>query len=96
MNSRRLHIGISLEAAQAATAKWEKLDRDDALAIAGAHSARVRRRELLDQRADAIKRATTKYALLDDGEHPDIRYGSGSSVSTRPVHAEKAIRSSRR
>jgi hypothetical protein len=73
MSSRRLHLNIGWEAVEAATAKMEQLDQDATLAILEARSIRMRRREQLDRRAAAIKRATDKYAQLDNGDHPDIR-----------------------
>ncbi|VEG41062.1 Uncharacterised protein [Mycolicibacterium flavescens] len=50
-----------------------KLDQETTVAIAEARSVRIRRQEHLDQRTDAIRRATDKYATLDDGDQPDIR-----------------------
>lgn len=73
MSSRRLHIGLDLEAARAASEKMKKLDEDDTVAIRESRSARIRRLEQLDLRTDAFKRAATKYRRLDNGDHPDIR-----------------------
>lgn len=73
MSSRRLQLGIGMDAVRAATKKMAKLDQETTVAIAEARSVRIRRQEYLDQRTDAIRRATDKYATLDDGDQPDIR-----------------------
>lgn len=73
MNSRFVLPGISWEEAEAATAKMEKLDREAKAAITKARNARLQRQKELDKRAAAITRATTKYKILDRGEHPEIR-----------------------
>ena len=73
MSSRRFNVGISMDAVRAASEKMKKLDQDTTEAISEARDARIRRRAQLDLRTDAIKRATSKYRRLDNGDHPDIR-----------------------
>lgn len=73
MSSRRVHPNIAWEAVQAAVAKTQQLDREATAAIVEARKDRSQRREQLDKRAAAIRRATDRYALLDRGEQPDIR-----------------------
>lgn len=65
--------GISAEALAAGDAKTEKLNREATAAIIAACKARVQRRAQLEARAAAIKRATDKYKILDQGEQPEIR-----------------------
>lgn len=73
MSSKRLRLGLDIEAARAATAKMAKLDQETTEAISEARNERIRRLKRLDLRTDAIKRATSKYRRLDNGDHPDIR-----------------------
>lgn len=73
MSSRTIIPNISWEAVEAAVAKQEERDAETAAAIAQARKDRLERRKQLVNRAEAIARATDKYAILDRGEQPDIR-----------------------
>ncbi len=73
MSSDRLRPNLTWEAMKAAAAKHEQWDREAAAAIVAARTTRLQRREQLDKRAAAIKRATDRYAILDRGENPQIR-----------------------
>lgn len=73
MTSRLILPNIGMAAVQAAIEKQEKWDRDDTAAIAAIRTARIQRRAQLDDQADAIKRATNRYEILDQGHQPEIR-----------------------
>jgi hypothetical protein len=63
----------TIDAIDAADATTKKLDKDDNAACVAAHNVRKLRRTQLDIRAEAIKRATDRYEILDQGENPEIR-----------------------
>lgn len=73
MSSELIRPNISLEAVEAAVAKTEKLDREAMAAIVAARMVRRRRRDQLDSRAAAIKRATDRYKILHRDDRPEIR-----------------------
>jgi hypothetical protein len=73
MSSRLVRPNISWKVVEATVAKTEKLDREAKAAIVEARKVRLLRRNQLDKRAAAIRRATDRYAILDRGDHPQIR-----------------------
>ncbi len=87
MSSRRLQLGIGMDAVRAATKKMAKLDQETTVAIAEARSVRIRRREQLGQRTDAIRRATDKYATLDDGDQPEHGGARAAASDAACAHA---------
>lgn len=73
MSPRLVLPNLSWEAVEASAAKQEQRDREAKAAIVKAYRARTQRREQLEKQAAAIKRATDKYGIVDDGEQPEIR-----------------------
>ena len=73
MSPRVMSPKLTPKVIEAAAAAAKELDADAKAACVAAHKIRLLRRKQLDVRSAAIKRATDKYEVLDQGENPEIR-----------------------